>query len=869
MPPPAHPAEDEGGNSDPNPSVTPIPAQAHITSDLGQAPAVTPPSARAELSSALEQITNPSNPSNTRALLRHLEQLRDSLSDRVDQLSSAVERLRTQANELEAAVSTGSSLASGFGRPSSAIEPLPRFSAPRVTRTITTTVTRAPMSTLTQAMSDLAVREPTYTTRILQSDNRGLAPTNVASQASQPNPMIVRSAAVEEEDEMEGKNEAEEEEEAAEPTGHAGSQPPSQPEEAEAEDDPGDPAPLDHPWEWTAVTPREWFVPGSDSPHTASAPIRPPPGLTTRGMMVRARQGIPLVPERSDRDAREADRLDRAIARYQRRHDESQREFHGAWESERQRAVLGGRVPNEYSAARADALRRHVDNSHRLWHLMHQRARLTGGSVEMADAPLPMDGMRTLGTSPAFLRRAGPLRPRRSRWPLPPGPPMPGSVGVGVGVGVGVPASPPHPSFDLADRAWLERMETSRQNQSDLQSQYEYYRDFVFDARQRLERRQRAAPPTSTGGAGSAAGVGEEEVAASDPEPEDEADSWPQRRVDLLERLSRLRAQARDVSERARLHRTNFEATVMAQPAVGVTRPEGFQPAPSDRPWRPLPPPTLIPGTPWPDRLSPDWPDRAQVLEFLEESRAQLHDMADELDGARLERLSTLSLGAATDNADLRHYERAPLYNDSDDDVLERVERTRERLRSLGRIQADLAAVRAGFGMDRPRRASDADTVVPLDWAGPREREGEEQPEVEATERPAAGIGSLLDLATVFPNRDDSAMSNLAPTAHATPLTPPSAAGEGVDSAASETDSLSPAAFLETPNSTNANASGTASSSLTQTLSANLSSSARSSSQAGAIATNEEDKETGDLRADTWPEAPRRRPRPYVSLLDL
>ncbi|ORX33530.1 hypothetical protein BD324DRAFT_639675 [Kockovaella imperatae] len=40
---------------------------------------------------------------NTRALLRSLEELRDSLADRVEQLSQAVERLRAQAGELERA----------------------------------------------------------------------------------------------------------------------------------------------------------------------------------------------------------------------------------------------------------------------------------------------------------------------------------------------------------------------------------------------------------------------------------------------------------------------------------------------------------------------------------------------------------------------------------------------------------------------------------------------------------------------------------------------------------------------------------------------------------------------------------------------
>ncbi|KAK4684721.1 hypothetical protein P7C73_g5450, partial [Tremellales sp. Uapishka_1] len=44
------------------------------------------------------------DPTNTRALLHSLEELRDSLSDRVEQLSNAVERLRAQAGDLERAL---------------------------------------------------------------------------------------------------------------------------------------------------------------------------------------------------------------------------------------------------------------------------------------------------------------------------------------------------------------------------------------------------------------------------------------------------------------------------------------------------------------------------------------------------------------------------------------------------------------------------------------------------------------------------------------------------------------------------------------------------------------------------------------------
>ncbi|WVR04325.1 hypothetical protein IAU60_001325 [Kwoniella sp. DSM 27419] len=56
---------------------------------------------------------------NTRALLRSLEELRDSLSLRVDQLSLAVERLRSQAGELERALDTDTNQAQrAIGDPS-------------------------------------------------------------------------------------------------------------------------------------------------------------------------------------------------------------------------------------------------------------------------------------------------------------------------------------------------------------------------------------------------------------------------------------------------------------------------------------------------------------------------------------------------------------------------------------------------------------------------------------------------------------------------------------------------------------------------------------------------------------------------------
>lgn len=57
-------------------------------------PGSTPPSV--EPLRTLESTTQ-----HTQALLRQLEELRDTLTTRVEQLSNAVERLRSQASELE------------------------------------------------------------------------------------------------------------------------------------------------------------------------------------------------------------------------------------------------------------------------------------------------------------------------------------------------------------------------------------------------------------------------------------------------------------------------------------------------------------------------------------------------------------------------------------------------------------------------------------------------------------------------------------------------------------------------------------------------------------------------------------------------
>ena len=58
-----------------------------------------PPGSSPPLENSLRLIE--STAQNTRVLLRQLEELRDSLTARLEQLSNAVERLRSHATELE------------------------------------------------------------------------------------------------------------------------------------------------------------------------------------------------------------------------------------------------------------------------------------------------------------------------------------------------------------------------------------------------------------------------------------------------------------------------------------------------------------------------------------------------------------------------------------------------------------------------------------------------------------------------------------------------------------------------------------------------------------------------------------------------
>ncbi|BEJ17542.1 hypothetical protein CspHIS471_0609430 [Cutaneotrichosporon sp. HIS471] len=739
----------------------------------------------------------------TRSLLSNLEHLRDSLSDRVEQLSTAVERLRTQATEIEAAV-TGSS----SSRPSQ--------------------TTRLPLSDpvieLTTAMSSLSV------------EGRGLAPTNLARVAAAPKPIVVHGPERDESDE-----EAQEA-----PT----DQPTPIPDVlwGEGEGEGEEPTPPER-WDWRVhpPTPR-------------------PQGLTTRGILVRVREGANAetaegsadrerAGERDrdrdrERDAREAERLDRAIARYQRRHDESQREFHNAWETERTRAVGGGRVPNEHSTARADALRRHVDNAHRLWHLMHQRARLAVPPIE-PDAPLEMRHL--LGT-PSF--RRGPLRPRQR-------PPRP------------VPVWP------------------SRQDRDELFN--EYYRDFTYDgesdeedfATQRsqvLERLERVRASAQS-------------LASGEDRLRDLSDRVAERARDaaqVTDQSRELEARTDEMTAATRqLHvSANELAAAARQLGVGGQREPFSDLTPRVRvpfahrirddrdpvaPWRarpPLVPRTLesaedthsVPGTERAERRANNLDSLEPGLASIESERAGLRatmtsayrlsdfdnleevarrrSLLDYFD-RRLDQIAASTGRRAEEDpgdvnrrallttmnstlARLNEAARRPLGLRSDnEDVLERVERARERVAELSRIQRDLEAVRSGM-----RRGSDA-TVVPPDWA-PSERERNERREEMRTGREEE----------TNEHREEMSESVLRVIA---------VVGSDESESEVEVDVATLAVFID-------------SSGATTDIPEPVASEQRDLPEA----TDDEDKETGTLSADTWPEGPSRAPRrAYVSLLDL
>ncbi|KAL1408473.1 hypothetical protein Q8F55_005285 [Vanrija albida] len=860
--------------------------------------------------------TSRPDPAHTRVLLRSLEELRDSLSVRVEQLSLAVDRLRGQATELERAVTSGTALAPGFGRPvptsAARFDPLPAPSlAPR---RYTTAAGTAADSTADRP------REAGTLPRV------GSVPTNLKLTAAQPKPIVVRSPrpsvepaaptpAVTVTDDGAGSG-------ASTPQAHATTVlPPTLPVEDDA-------AILLRPpprpqWTLSAVMERR------PSPEPLDLPARPirvrristvldqqnraptlatlsARGITTRGMMVRERQGLtapapataastsssdsssdellPFTPfDRTMRErtpafadlfrfqdviadhpppARDIETLDREIQLYLGRLASSQREWTRTWEMERDRAMQGGRVPNEYSAQRESAMRNHVANSHRLWYLLSRRASRHG--------PRERDGV----DNPPSLDATASRLTRGSLPPLRTSNARPVSVYAGV-----TPAIPNDATIEDMERRWIERIEAERAGgpteASEDQFEYEYYRNYLYE-----NRRSRRTLSSAADDSGEA------------------DDSWPQRRLELLELI----AQSRSYVTGADAPSSGLLPSAAADPvaaAPGVS--DSFLPSdvldaiegsagPPDRPafdFASLPLTSTNPGEDdfWHSR-------RRDLLEYIEQSRARVHDMARELSPsvlqeerpalrrvleglermlaldddmspdmrARLERLAARErellrdigeeppapLARTSGLGSLASIEVTTRRGDRQRQVVERIERTRSRLRELSRIHRDLSTVRAGMGLAPPprslqsplfsasptaRRDSDAETVVPSLGSSPGEETfwaaDEDADDAEPTSGPTTGSNT-------------GSGSEAAPVASFASLSLSAAMLYDSSDASSE------------PESTDAQESGPR-----------------------VFAFEDDgvaDKEGGLLSAETWPEAPRplrRAPRPYVSLVDL
>lgn len=873
---------------------------------------------------------------NARVLLRSLEDLRDALSARVDQLTVAVERLRGQASELDRAVSAGSPLTPGFGRPTTVgsfdnigplLLPRPYVSVPPRRRSVIprSNATPGPDRTRDTGRETLSARLSTWRQHINSAEQRrpptttpppippgdqsgpspssttmrgGFAPTNLDAIARQPKPVIVRSPAA-----------SAEPDEQTTPVVRTVPVPPEVPavEEAEAPP-PGDSSPppdtpSSSPLETINVHTTRTFGsdedlytspldnPARDVPDVPDEEAAPPPprpthrpdswaravaaGMTTRGLMVHERQGLSLInnrvpadnptavedptPEPSPRDA-----LDRDIHALQHRLDETQREWYNAWDLERSSAIIHSRVPNQYSTVRADAMRRHVENSHRLWTLMSRRAQQYG-PPEPLDANgqrRPVAAMRhILLTSPSFLRPPGYYRPRPPRRANAPSLLEP------------QPSSPADESaVQDMERVWIQRIQRERAGdpleRSPDQFEYEYYRDFIYD-----DRRRRHAVPT-TGLPPNAP----ESSASSSSATDDTEDSWPARRLELLGGLVRTQSRPEVAPTLPPVHRPTRLETLLGRdgPAPG-----SLPSAPQEEYWV---------------------AHRRQLLEFIEQSRGRVHEMARELSPhvlaeerpgmrrvlmgiermlatpdmpldmrTRFERLAQRERDVLreVDAAARVESARPAVERQRPAMVLERIERTRARVRELSRLHDDLATVRAGIGLGRPmsRRASDADTVVPSTFT----------------------VGDLefdVDIPPLSPMTPPSLLPEFSER-RLPPIPPLPArlmqdnAPERVDTPTDVAAERSPAApdlaELELPPTQPASPSVSEPLSLEPSVAESSTSSSDSHRATSSHIIEESNatatKETGELGADSWPvprtTTARRPPRPYVSLLDL
>lgn len=454
-------------------------------------------------------------------LLRSLEELRDSLSSRVDQLSVAVERLRGQATELERAAALGTALSPTFTTTSalSNITPLPRpvfarMSTPRNEQA------SASSSSLSSGHAGQGSRSGGhgYATRLAYipteyaepERSRGHPPTNLAAIAKQPKPIVVRSPRPTQESSspdpiaytplpVEPPAEASEYETTlanlanlhtgrhrASPSHHAeGSEPPSRPSSSRTASE---------------RTRSE----ATSSPRADYYGAYQSSGLTSRGIMVRERQGHPV-----DREVRNIVQVAQDLRAgvmatpptvtapsftrdlgSSRRHRyvrtlESQIETAEARLNETRAAWMrSARASADNGAA---IMQRHVDIAHDLWDLVTQQAETN------RTEDLPMDAMQyALSLTRPF---------RRSTTGL---------------------ESPDDILQRLTEteRAFLNRIMNPPADRS-LPGDYSYYREFLFEERRRSR---------------------------SGSEDSDDEDTWPADRLELLDLVSRSRAHVQGVT---------------------------------------------------------------------------------------------------------------------------------------------------------------------------------------------------------------------------------------------------------------------------------------------------------------------------------
>jgi hypothetical protein len=205
------------------------------------------------------------------------------------------------------------------------------------------------------------------------------------------------------------------------------------------------------------------------------------------------------------------------------------------------------------------------------------------------------------------------------------------------------------------------------------------------------------------------------------------------------------------------------------------------------------------------------------------------------------------------------------------DPILDRIERSRARVRDLSRVYRELQATRASLGFDsapRPesfsRRGSDAETIVPLSFSvsdGVTTDDDEVPPPIPAPPARLSGQPILQPPATTgwaAPSASDE-VAEQAPPPIQRPMTVPP---------------VQVAADFVVP----MEATGSSSSSASSGSSSSSASSSSSTSSRATIShvrdeepTSAERKESGEFETQEWPSPPppRRPVRPYVSILDL